>query len=107
MSKYLLIMLVAFMFVGCGQDFMSIGSSSASMQKELQRQKSASDAEVEKLEKEIAKYEADKLKYSKDYEKYNNNPILDELDETLKELDEQESGFAQSSDDNKTKKDEE
>ncbi len=98
MLKNILLLFSLLFFLGCSQNIAGFGAggSGSSLDKRLQEQKNASDAEVAKLEKEIAKYEADKVKYSKDYQTFDNNPILDELDETLK---------AEDSEDNITKPD--
>ena len=86
MLKIILLLFSLLFFFGCSQNIggFGIGNSDTSLDSRLQKQKDASDAEVAKLEDEIAKYEADKVKYSKDYQTFDNNPILDELDETLK-----------------------
>ena len=86
MIKRMLLIMPILVFWGCSQNMTSISlDSSNELSKRLLAQKESSDKEVAKLEAEIAKLEADKEKYREDYETFDNNPILNELDETLKD----------------------
>jgi hypothetical protein len=85
MIKNALFFVSIFIFLGCSQSIVNISGNSGNLSKQLLAQKERADKEVEKLEAEIAKLEADKDKYRKDYETFDNNPILNELDETLKD----------------------
>ena len=86
MVKSFIFLVSVFIFLGCSQNVANISVDNGSnLSKQLLAQKERSDKEVAKLEAEIAKLEADKEKYREDYETFDNNPILQELDETLKD----------------------
>jgi cell division protein FtsB len=86
MVKNIIFLISVFVFLGCSQNMANISiNNNSELSKQLLAQKEKSDKEVAKLEAEIAKLEADKEKYREDYETFDNNPILQELDETLKD----------------------